>query len=363
MGYFIVSYRKYLKRFSLQVSGYVALADMINSILQIVMLQNSVMTKLSAHGLRFILWLTMFSTLLFVFLTFAISLQLHLSTLTQVRVRVYMRLEKFYVPICVALATVLPAIVVGQTEGMYWESNMHSFAWPAPTWKRRLLLWACNYAWLVVTIVYCTGITLCLGLRVLSMWRNSVEVTLAPRPPEKWDWSTITQAGRDDMETIAETSTLRTTRSMGTLNIGESTSDLASLNLPAEPPHSAASNMTFIETKGRRVQRSENVGYLLPVRSSPQAGKQRVQAVRSFVDKKRFLKSIQRLACYPLVPIITQLGVVAMNIAPEPSKGLYIYGTLMATTSGFLNFLVFTLNPALSDIWKESAAKDKAAQT
>ncbi|KAJ1936666.1 hypothetical protein FBU59_004981, partial [Linderina macrospora] len=148
----------------------------------------------------------------------------------------------------------------------------------------------------------------------------------------------------------------------GTLHFGESTSDLPSLNLPGEPPNSASSNMTFIETKGRKVQRTENVGYLLPVRSNPQSGKQRVQAVRSFVDKKRFLKSIQRLACYPLVPVITQLGVVAMNIAPEPSKGLYIYGTLMATTSGLLNFLVFTLNPALSDIWKESAAKEKGEQ-
>ncbi|KAJ1718450.1 hypothetical protein LPJ53_006512, partial [Coemansia erecta] len=78
-------------------------------------------------------------------------------------------------------------------------------------------------------------------------------------------------------------------------------------------------------------------------------------AVRSYVDKRKFLRSIQRLALYPLVPVLTLLGMVVMNMVDEPTKAMYVYATVMAATGGMMNLVVFALNPALPDIWREAA--------
>ncbi|KAJ2882578.1 hypothetical protein H4R27_003361 [Coemansia aciculifera] len=144
MAHIAHRHRKYLQCLSLRVSGYVAIADLLSSVAQIVMLQNDLMMRQTASGLRFILWLSMFSTLLFVFLTLTISIQLHLSMLTKVRVVVYMRLEHWYVPVSIILAALLPAIAVAQMRGIYWVPYMHAFNWPAESWVRHLVLWMCN---------------------------------------------------------------------------------------------------------------------------------------------------------------------------------------------------------------------------
>ncbi|KAJ2831241.1 hypothetical protein FBU31_002315 [Coemansia sp. 'formosensis'] len=329
---------KYLKRLSLRVSGYVAMADLLSSVAQIVMLQNNLMMDQTESGLRFILWLSMFSTLLFVFLTLAISIQLHLSTLTKIRVAVYMRLERWYVPMSVFLAALLPAIAVAQMRGIYWVPYMHAFNWPAESWVRRLVLWMCNYVWVVLTIAYCSGVAILLSLRIWAMWRSSVEVIAAPRMPEKWDWNRLTSAS-----SVRESHDAETLKDSGSsqFSVGDGGAGL------------------FSPTIGRRQSLepagSSRRGYLVTVVGGHEGPGGAAMAVRSYVDKRRFLRSVQRLACYPLVPIITQLGVVAMNMTAEPSRGLYVYGTAMACLGGLLNLLVFMLNPALPDIWRDSA--------
>ncbi|KAJ2004719.1 hypothetical protein H4R26_002350 [Coemansia thaxteri] len=328
---------KYLRRLSLRVSGYVALADLLSAVAQITMLQNDLMMRQSAAGLRFILWLSMSSTLLFVFLTLAIAVQLHLSTLTRVRVAAYMRLERVYVPASVALAAALPAVAVALMQGIFWVPYMHAFSWPADAWARRLVLWLCSYAWIVGTIAYCAAVALCLSLRIAAMWRNSVEVIAEPRMPEKWDWSRLTSAStRASHDTLSESTACDSADALR--------------KDPRTPLAAAATDSSGrVSISGSMGVGAPRRGYLVTVMGSGPV------AVRSYVDKARFLRSVQRLACYPLVPIITQLGVVAMNMTSEPSRGLYIYGTAMACLSGLLNLLVFLLNPALPDIWRDAA--------
>ncbi|KAJ2493550.1 hypothetical protein IWW37_000416 [Coemansia sp. RSA 2050] len=331
---------KYLQRLSLRVSGYVAIADLLSSVAQIVMLQNNLMMEQTPSGLRFILWLSMFSTLLFVFLTLAISIQLHLSTLTKIRVAVYMRLERWYVPVSVVLAALLPAIAVAQMRGIYWVPYMHAFNWPAESWVRRLVLWMCSYVWVVLTIAYCSGVSLLLSLRIWAMWRSSVEVIAAPRMPEKWDWNRLTSAS--SVRESHDTDTLKGS-GCSQFSAGDGGAGLFS------PTVGRRQSLEPMAIGGSRR------GYLVTVVSGFEGPGGAAMAVRSYVDKRRFLRSVQRLACYPLVPIITQLGVVAMNMTEEPSRGLYVYGTAMACLSGLLNLLVFLLNPALPDIWRDAA--------
>ncbi|KAI7820475.1 hypothetical protein BX661DRAFT_189124 [Kickxella alabastrina] len=351
MAHIFMRHKRYLARLSIRVSGCVAVCDILSSITQLLLLQNNFMNRQSTHGLRFILWLSMFSTLSFVFLTLSISTQLHLSTLTKVRVATYMRLEKFYVPLSLILAAVFPAIAVVQMKGIYWVPHLHAFNWPSTTaLARRLVLWMCNYLWIVLTIVYCAGVALVLSLRIWSMWRDSVDVISEPRMPEKWDWNSLIKRERPSQGTMASSSmdTLyhhhKESAQSDQLSV---TSTVFNQQMPSDPSEPA-------QTVGRsgHMAGSCGRGYLVTMTVPDRQDGQPV-VVRSYVDKSQFLRSIQRLVCYPLVPVLTQLGVVAMNMTEYPSKNLYIFGTVMATTSGLLNFLVFTLNPALPDIWKQ----------
>ncbi|KAJ2859442.1 hypothetical protein GGH94_006102 [Coemansia aciculifera] len=306
-------------RLSLRVSGYVALADLLNSVAQIVMLQNDLMMRQTKSRLRFILWLSVFSTLLFVFLTLAISIQLHLNTLTKVRVVVYMRLERWYVPVSVILAALLPAIAVAQMRGIYWVPYMHAFNWPAESWVRRLVLWMCNYVWVVLTIAYCSGVALLLSLRIWAMWCSSVEVITAPRIPEKWDWNRLTSAS-----SVRESHDAETLKDSGSsqFSVGDGGAGL------------------FSPTVGQRqslepvVNSDSRRGYLVTVVGRNEGAGGAEMAVRSYVGKRWFLRSVQQLACYPLVSTITQLGVVDMIMTAELLRRLYVYGTAMACLSG-----------------------------
>ncbi|KAJ2761588.1 hypothetical protein IWQ57_006009 [Coemansia nantahalensis] len=321
VGWIWVRHKKYLSRLSLRVSGYVALADMLNAAMAIVLQHNPVMLAASRGVLRLILWAYMFSTLAGVFLTLSISVQLHLSTFTRVRVGTYMRLERFYVPASFLVAAILPAIQVAVMRGISWDPLMHSFKWPTDVWRVRLALWMCSYAWIVATIVYCAAIALLVSLRIWQMWRNSVEIAAAadaPRVPEKWDWS----------------------------------------RLAASPPTSVAGSQCTLEAGPEtpvspQTPGTGRPGYVVTLTGSDSKTGQPV-AVRTFVDKRRFLMSMQRLACYPLVPVITQLGTVAMNMTSAPVRSLYIYGTTAPAALGLLNLVVFLLNPALPDILRDA---------
>ncbi|KAJ2786053.1 hypothetical protein GGI15_001720 [Coemansia interrupta] len=321
-------HRKYLARLSLRISFYVALSDMLTSIVQILQQHNDLMVRQSPAGLRFILWLSLASTLFSVLLTLCIALQLHLSTLTRVRVLVYMRMERYYVLASLLVACALPAVAVAMMRGIYWVPSMHAFNWPTGhAWERKLVLWLCCYLWIILTIVYCALVALLLGLRIWAMWRDSVEV-VTPRMPEKWDWQKLTDTQRLSDDTMYTH---------------------GSMDMP-QTPMSTASRLSL---GPNNPQPGGARGYLVTLTQTDRQGGP--VAVRSYVDKRRFLRSIQRLALYPLVPVLTLLGMVVMNMVDEPTKPMYVYATVMAATGGIMNLVVFMLNPALPDIWREAA--------
>ncbi|KAJ1862116.1 hypothetical protein LPJ78_004920 [Coemansia sp. RSA 989] len=315
-------HKKYFKRISLRISGFIAMGDLLSATAELLMMNTGLMLKQSASGLRFILWLSMFSSLLFVFLTLSISLQLHLSTLTKrVRVGVYMKMEKWYVPISFVLAAGLPAVAVSMMQDIFWVPWMHSFSWPVSAGKRRLVLWSCHFVWVALAILYTATISLLLAIVLRRMWRDSVQVIAEPRAPEKWDWARLTMSVRPSEDSSSST-----------------------LHSPLGRPSLSAK-------AGR--------GFMMTLMSND-ALTGRAVAVRSYVDRRRFLRSVQRLVLYPLIPVITQLGIVACNMTEEPSKALYIYGTAMSATCGIFNLVVFALNPALPDIISDQMIRDSA---
>ncbi|KAJ2305099.1 hypothetical protein H4R23_006378 [Coemansia sp. Cherry 401B] len=316
VGWIRWRHRKYLERLSLRVSGYVAIADALGAVCELLMMNTELMLRQSSDGLRFVLWLSIFSSLVFVILTVGVAVQLHLSALTRVRVGVYMRLERWYAGLALGLAAGLAAVCVAPMRGLYWVPWMHAFSWPTDAWKRRLVLWSCHYVWVAVAIVYAGGVAGVLALVIRRMYRDSAEVISEPRAPEKWDWARLTGSQRASEETL------------GSVGSGGST---------AKP------------WAGGR-------GYVMTLVGSD-AATGRAVAVRSYVDRQRFCRSVQRLALYPLVPLVTQLGVVACNMTETPSKALYIYGTAMSAATGLFNLIVFLCNPALPDIVAERVAR------
>lgn len=314
-------HRIFLQRLSLRVSGYVALADLANSIYQILVLKNALMIEQSTDSLRFLIWMSMSSTLFFIFLTLTISIQLHLSTLTRVRVHLYLRLEKFYVPLSLALAVILPAIAVSQMHGVFWIPYMHSFNWSTTLRTKRLVLWLCYYSWIILTIIYCSLVAIFLSLKIWTMWRDSAQpISMADtRAPEKWDWQTLTQSTRSSHDAT----------------------------MISQDNESIMSNDNSNNSNNNKEQM-----YLVTLTASDKSTGKPV-AIRSYVDRRKFMRSVQRLVCYPIVPLVTQLGMVVLNMASHPTPAMYQYGSSMACLSGLLNLAVFLLNPALPDIWNQ----------
>ncbi|KAJ1765892.1 hypothetical protein IW140_004899 [Coemansia sp. RSA 1813] len=64
-------------------------------------------------------------------------------------------------------------------------------------------------------------------------------------------------------------------------------------------------------------------------------------------ERQRYIRSVCiRILAYPLIPIITQIWVVAANMAPKAPMWLYVMANIVPATQGILNFLAFTANPA-----------------
>ncbi|KAJ1938475.1 hypothetical protein FBU59_004424 [Linderina macrospora] len=64
--------------------------------------------------------------------------------------------------------------------------------------------------------------------------------------------------------------------------------------------------------------------------------------------RRKYIRSATlRIACYPLVPIITQTWVIVTNMILDSQPfWLYIMANLMPATQGMINMLIFLMNPA-----------------
>ncbi|KAJ2399671.1 hypothetical protein GGI23_002509 [Coemansia sp. RSA 2559] len=64
-------------------------------------------------------------------------------------------------------------------------------------------------------------------------------------------------------------------------------------------------------------------------------------------ERQRYIRSVCiRILAYPLIPILTQIWVLAANMAPQAPMWLYVMANIVPATQGILNFLAFVANPA-----------------
>ncbi|KAJ1728173.1 hypothetical protein LPJ72_005593 [Coemansia sp. Benny D160-2] len=64
-------------------------------------------------------------------------------------------------------------------------------------------------------------------------------------------------------------------------------------------------------------------------------------------ERQRYIRSVCiRILAYPLIPIITQIWVLAANMTSEAPMWLYVMANIVPAIQGVLNFLAFTANPA-----------------
>ncbi|KAJ1936516.1 hypothetical protein FBU59_005026 [Linderina macrospora] len=71
-------------------------------------------------------------------------------------------------------------------------------------------------------------------------------------------------------------------------------------------------------------------------------------------ERKRYIRSVTlRVTFYPLIPVITQIWLVANSMMLLPPYWLFVMCYLMPSAQGILNFLVYTMNPAL-DIYRKA---------
>ncbi|KAJ1986084.1 hypothetical protein GGI25_005987 [Coemansia spiralis] len=73
--------------------------------------------------------------------------------------------------------------------------------------------------------------------------------------------------------------------------------------------------------------------------------------------KKRIRSVCLRILAYPLIPIVTQIWILATNMTPTAPMWLYVMANIIPATQGMLNFLAFIANPAWDDHRKKLFAK------
>ncbi|KAJ1957897.1 hypothetical protein GGI12_004890 [Dipsacomyces acuminosporus] len=77
---------------------------------------------------------------------------------------------------------------------------------------------------------------------------------------------------------------------------------------------------------------------------------------------KDIRSATMRIACYPLVPILTQTWVLAANMTNSQSFWLFALAYTIPATQGMLNFLVFLMNPAWDRYRKRLLQKVRRAE-
>ncbi|KAI8321124.1 hypothetical protein GQ54DRAFT_298206 [Martensiomyces pterosporus] len=64
-------------------------------------------------------------------------------------------------------------------------------------------------------------------------------------------------------------------------------------------------------------------------------------------EHKKYVRSVTlRMACYPIIPVVTMIWLVIANMNLQPPIWLAVMGNIVPPIQGTLNFIVYIMNPA-----------------
>ncbi|KAJ1916651.1 hypothetical protein H4219_003666 [Mycoemilia scoparia] len=334
-------HRSMLYKTSFRISAWIAVFDILISMTFIIRLFNNFMKTRSQMGLRVLLWMNYLSALTFMFLTVCIVIQLQLTVLLNCK-RLARKLDKFYEVTSILLAVVLthPFLYYFNVK---WDQQYQSI-FSINTWKTPAI-WGFFHTWMLLGWFYCVLICLWIVLRLMPVWRRMQNVSmfsfLSMEVNEYYD------GNREDSSINSGSSNSNNDRST---EAGKSTSVIHNYEhalkphqAQASPAISSAINLKGFPLSPGKHQKSTIQGYKMNRKFSSVAGPERRRHARN---------AILRIMLYPLIPIITRSIYIVTQIFPV-KKSPFIPITILISSQGLLNFIVFCLNPALDSFWAQ----------
>ncbi|KAJ1912773.1 hypothetical protein H4219_005475 [Mycoemilia scoparia] len=164
--------RGFSERPSFRLSGSIALADILHSVMMILMHQTDVVVKLSPMQLRIVWFFVLGSLFTSLFITDCIALQLHLTVIYK-KERLAKKLNPWYELIgwTLGFVTVHPILYICQDLNWFNGPNALIFV-DTSVQAITLKIWA-MYIWLLLGILYCMVISIMVGIQLMSMLKGT----------------------------------------------------------------------------------------------------------------------------------------------------------------------------------------------
>ncbi|KAJ1915890.1 hypothetical protein H4219_004077 [Mycoemilia scoparia] len=304
------------KKPSIRLSGWMALTDIIFSLILFLMLQYQFMTSRKAIDLGILDWLRWGMSMTFVLLNTCIAIQLHLTVLAN-KPRLARKLNYGYEAVSILVGMGLPAILFKLRMLPVWNPKLIRFMIYTEVSKSNIKYLLCDFLWEFIAMFYCLVVIVLVLYKIFVVSRDVVSVqTYHP----------------DHIEPLTSSSS-------------------SNINTQSASP-SCLEDQTRMGFIGEG--RGEECTALSPTLVNSKSGdsNNNSQSTTLTVDRQNNLrKATLRILLYPLVLLIIRVPyTLSVFIAPNPIPALYLTYTL-CSIQGTVNFIVFLINPSLSELW------------
>ncbi|KAJ1799456.1 hypothetical protein LPJ59_001821 [Coemansia sp. RSA 2399] len=288
--------RIFLSRVPFRLTLWLAISSVLFSACRIVQYNNTAMERQSEIRLRVITWLTVASELCIVTVCLFISVHLILTVHLH-RLHAARRIQAWYDAAAVVCSLLIAHPVLYIYQSARWDADMHTVLFDDQVFLNKPTVWAVYLAWVALGIVACLGASAfvihgAFFARTKGFLRSPNSPSLAS----------------------STTNMCNSSSSNNTVDAHRTSKLLESATHPWEelrvaPPHS-----------------DQQKAIMQPV--------------------------TLRVACYSLLPLLTQIWPIAYAMAPRDTWWLYRMAFVAPSMQGIFCLMLLAANPACEELWQ-----------
>ncbi|KAJ2393918.1 hypothetical protein GGI23_004891 [Coemansia sp. RSA 2559] len=286
--------RIFLSRVSFRLTLWLAISSVIFSACRIIQYNNTAMERQSEIRLRVITWLTVASELCIVTVCLLISAHLILTVHLH-RLHVARRIQAWYDAAAVVCSLLIAHPVLYIYQSARWDHSMHAVLFDDQVLLNKPTVWAVYLAWVAL------GIVACLGASAFvihgAFFAHTKGFLRSPNSP----------------------------------SLTSSTTNMCS----------NSSNAVDAHRTSKLLESATHPWEELPV--APLHNDQ----------QKAIMQPVTlRVACYALLPLLTQIWPVAYAMAPKGTWWLYRLAFVAPSMQGIFCLMLLAANPACEELWQ-----------
>ncbi|KAJ1910885.1 hypothetical protein H4219_006100 [Mycoemilia scoparia] len=340
-----------IDKVSLRLSVTIAAGDLIYSLVQIIVNQESYTNKMSEMGLRTIYFFHLMGFNMNIFATTCIAFHLHLNTLLS-RAALARKLSPYYEVFTVFMSIIIahPVFYIMDTFTKIPVFNVIIIR-DKSIGETRMIVWL-MYGWCTVALLYCLIVCLIVVVRIFLLWKQTdrnnqfaanggmrVESSYHPgsehNPNTNSHNSNNNGGGRSNNRVLSQN-----------INNGMTQTSTSS----STPFQHQKSHLHDHEEDGRQNSIEKSRVTTTTTTSSFLRGENSRRFNR---HRREFSFAIFRIALYCTVPLITTMWLPAYISTVNPSILLANITIILPGLATILNFLIFIINPQLDYMWAE----------